>query len=152
MAFGPNGTFSTHISMGSGWGLGVTNLPRKKKRIVTDNKFFFFFLKYGNCYLIFSSPKYCYLILTFQILNYFSNQNVISFFFLSYSYIYVIFESSARCSYLCVKRAPHAFSFEKRHKLLVWLFIHKKLKLKSFQFGSSYSIITTINMNLIQWY
>ncbi|KAK7837357.1 hypothetical protein CFP56_021288 [Quercus suber] len=51
------------------------------------------------------------------------------------------------CPYSCVKRAPHAFSFEKRHKLPVWLFILKK---KGFQFGSSSSIITTINMNLIQ--
>ena len=39
MAFGPNGTFSTHISMGSGWGLGVwlTYQEKKKKKIVIDN-------------------------------------------------------------------------------------------------------------------
>ena len=59
-------------------------------------------------------------------LTYFSNQNMISFFFLL-PLIYAIFKSFAACPYSCVKRAPHAFSFDStgsaRVSSQVWLIL-----------------------------
>ena len=59
--------------------------------------------------------------------------SVLPFVFLRFLFEYIF-------SYLSKKK--------KGQKLPVWLFIHEKKK--GFQFGSSNSIITTINMNLIQ--
>ena len=100
-----------------------------------------------------SANSYVYFIFLFPFdgnhLNYFPNQNVISFFFfLSHSYIYVIFESSARCPYSCVKRALMPSHLKKAQ--VASLALYSLTKKEGFQFGSSNSIITTINMNLIQ--